>query len=71
MRNNMTNTQKLLIVILTGSLILISGCTEKSMESGSMASGGMPATENAAAKEIKEAVIKGDYQEIDCTGVKG
>jgi plastocyanin domain-containing protein len=60
----MTKTQTLLIVIIAIVLVALSGCTEMNMEKN-MEQGGMPAAENPAAKETKEAVIKGDYQEID------
>ncbi len=75
--NNLTNTQKLLIVIFAVVLVISSGCMKKT---GNDASGmksqqnttekdmeprGMPTTENLGSQDWKEAVIKGDYQEVD------
>lgn len=73
----MTNTQRLLIVILAAALVVLSGCTEKT---GDVPSGtksqqnnieknmdptGMPTIEKQVSKEIKETVIMGDFQEVD------
>lgn len=54
----MKNKQILLIFILAA--VVVSGCTEKKMEMGSM-----PVKDNPEQKEIKEAIINGDYQEVD------
>ncbi|MCZ7398650.1 MAG: cupredoxin domain-containing protein [Candidatus Methanoperedens sp.] len=73
----MTNTQRLLILILAVVMVVSSGCTEKTADAASgmksqhnnteknMEPGGMPTIEKQESKESKEAVIKGDFQEID------
>lgn len=73
----MTNTQRLLIVISAVALVVSSGCMEKpgNADSGmksqqnntekNMEPGGMSTKDPQESKESKEAIIQGDYQEID------
>lgn len=54
----MANTQRSLIVILAVSLVVSSGCTEKT---------GDAASSMTSEQNRKEAVIKGNYQEVELT----
>lgn len=65
----MTNTQKLLIILLAVVLAASSGCTEKSGISGMKQNDdgmtGMTKEKQEFRERMKEAIVKGDYQEVD------
>jgi hypothetical protein len=62
-----TTTRKLGIIILITAVIVLSGCTEKTqVDSSDMQPTIHNMTDRQVYKEdVKEAVIKGDFQEVD------